>query len=87
VIASVSGDLAKIVEDEELGLTASPEDPESLAVAFRAAYAMPPADIFEMGDRCRNYYNEKMSRTTSIDRIESILTECARTEPRTHAGI
>lgn len=80
VISAVAGDLGALVDAEGVGLTAEPDNPESLAEAFRRAYAMPLRSRLEMGERARRTYVETMSFEKGIDRIEQVLKRaaCAR---------
>ncbi len=73
IIASIPGDVARIVTEQQLGFAAEPENPESLAAAFRSAAALSVEDREMMGNRAQSYYQQQMSQQAGIDRIEAIL--------------
>ena len=83
VITSVAGDVASIVREASVGLIADPENPESLASAFRDAYSMPRRAVAEMGRRARDLYVSSMSADQGIERIEQLLV---RVVQRTRMG-
>jgi colanic acid biosynthesis glycosyl transferase WcaI len=77
VITTVAGDLSALVDANDLGFVAQPEDADDLARAFRAAYALSADQRREMGDRASAFYEDAMTREAAIDRIETILTDAA----------
>jgi colanic acid biosynthesis glycosyl transferase WcaI len=78
VIASVAGDAARLVEQAEVGLIATPEDAQSVAEAFRKAHTLSSRARHEMGLRARAYYEKSMSRDSGIDKIEQVLAEASK---------
>jgi glycosyltransferase involved in cell wall biosynthesis len=77
VITTVAGDLSALVEANDLGFVAQPENADELARAFRAAYALSADQRRAMGDRASAFYEDAMTREAAIDRIETILTDAA----------
>lgn len=75
VITTVQGDVAQLLTDHEAGLVAEPENPASLAQAFRTAYNMTAAQRAQMGANARKLYVEKMSQDTAMAEVEMILTK------------
>jgi glycosyltransferase involved in cell wall biosynthesis len=82
VITTVAGDLSALVDANDLGFVARPEDAEALARAFRAAYALSSEQRREMGDRASAFYEDAMTRETAIGQIETILTDAAERKTR-----
>jgi len=82
VITNVAGDVSDIVLERNVGLTSTPGDPESLAMAFRTAYAMSGSARRAMGERGAKLYNEVMSMSRGIDKIEAILADAVRSSRR-----
>ncbi|QTE29014.1 glycosyltransferase family 4 protein [Pengzhenrongella sicca] len=81
VITTVAGDVADLVTREGLGLASAPGDPVRLAEAFRAAYALPPAERRAMGARASAYSRAAMSRVAALDAIERVVTSAAGPGP------
>lgn len=75
VITTVQGDVAQLITQHNAGLVAEPENPESLAAAFRTAYQMTAAERAQMGANARKLYVEKMSQNAAMASVESILTD------------
>jgi glycosyltransferase involved in cell wall biosynthesis len=78
VITSVAGDVSRIVEAHSLGLTAAPEDPESLADAIRRAYFLSGAERAELARNARRFYTEQMSLDRGVDAFDNILQQAAK---------
>lgn len=78
VITTVHGDVTELVEREQMGLTALPSDPESLADAIRRAAGTTPAERTSMSRRSRAFYEEHMSESAGVSAIEAVLQASAR---------
>lgn len=78
VITTVKGDVRDFVTEHHLGLTADPENPESLATALREAYRMSPDLRAQMGRNALSFYKHEMSFSGSGTRIQAILTRASR---------
>ena len=83
VITTVGGDVARMVDENSLGLFSPPGDAQALAAAIRAAHAMTPHDRRTMGERASEYYEKTMTPQLGIDRIEMILANAAGTREGT----
>lgn len=77
VITTVQGDLRRLVEDHNVGLTSDAEDAESLAQSFRRAHAMSVNDYQDLRKRARQTYIDHFSRRAGIDAVETVLTNAA----------
>jgi len=82
VVTTVAGDVAELVQTNDIGLTSPPGDVESLARTFRAAYAMTNSDRADMGARAKAFYERAMSKASGIDRIQDILVSVAENSVR-----
>ncbi|WP_457973909.1 glycosyltransferase family 4 protein [Arthrobacter sp. D1-17] len=80
VITTVPGDLAKLCSDKDVGLVADPEDPDSLADAFRQAASLGRAGRENMANKARSYYKEALSADKTLSAIKAILFQAAKAE-------
>ncbi|MEV4987891.1 glycosyltransferase family 4 protein [Pseudarthrobacter sp. LMD1-1-1.1] len=83
VITTVGGDLAKICRQYEVGFVAEPEDPSSLAQAFRAAVAQRPAERHSMSRRAQQLYRDELSARSGTDQIIARLSTVADENKKT----
>lgn len=81
VITTVQGDVAQLITEHQAGLVADPENPESLAQAFRTAYNMSAAERAQMGANARKLYVEKMSQHAAMAAVDAILTKAIEHNP------
>lgn len=77
LITTVKGDVTRLVNEHGLGFSALPENVESLAAAFRRAYATSPAERLEFSRRALAFYETSLSRGSAIDKIEATLMTAA----------
>jgi len=82
VITTVRGDMAAMVEEQQLGFVAQPENIESLEATFRDAYALPGPARREMAQRAKDFYVSSLSATRGIDEIERILSAATARDRR-----
>jgi glycosyltransferase involved in cell wall biosynthesis len=82
VITTVAGDASALVSENQLGLVAKPGDVDSVAAAFRDAYAMSEQDRSLMSHRARDFYDAHMGREAGVDAVERVLLDAAKTRPR-----
>ncbi len=82
VITTVLGDVENIVSANGLGLTALPENVESIAAAFEQAHRTRADERAAMSQRAHAYYAENLSQERGIDSIESLLREAAASVAR-----
>ncbi|WP_457946047.1 glycosyltransferase family 4 protein [Pseudarthrobacter sp. alpha12b] len=83
VITTVGGDLAKICRQYEVGFVAEPEDPSSLAQAFRAAAAQSSADLNSMSRKAQQFYRDELSARSGTDQIIARLSAVADENKKT----
>lgn len=72
-ISTVRGDLRRLIEENDLGLTANPEDPVALAAAIRSAHALGAEARRTLRARVRAYYESTMSKSAAIAAIEELI--------------
>lgn len=77
VITTVLGDLAELCALEGVGITATPEDPESLANAIRMAAQLSDEQRLAMEARCRHLYAQKLSPQRGIASVRTVLQQAA----------
>ncbi|MGV1004097.1 MAG: glycosyltransferase family 4 protein [Candidatus Nanopelagicales bacterium] len=77
VIASVRGDLARILAESGAGWSATPEDPGSIAAAIAAAHAEGRDRLRERGLAGRHYYESFMSESAGGDRLAELVRQAA----------
>lgn len=73
VVCAVSGDAAELVTSSGAGVVARPEDPESLAQAFKEMADAGPAERAAMGRRAREFYLKELSESVGVQRLENLL--------------
>lgn len=78
VITTVHGDVTELVEREQMGLTARPSDPKSLADAIRRAAETTAAERAAMSRRSRSFYERHMSESAGVSAIEAVLQAAAK---------
>lgn len=79
VVTTVHGDVARIVDRHQLGLTAPPSDVPALADAFRRAAATSASERADLAGRARDFYDQHMSEAAGTDALEALLREAAGT--------
>jgi colanic acid biosynthesis glycosyl transferase WcaI len=77
LVASVSGEGAKIVHESQGGLVSGPGDAAGLAAAILALRQMSAPERDAMGARARRYVADNYNRTALADRYFEILTRLA----------
>lgn len=77
VISTVRGDLKRLVEQNDLGFTAEPENADVLARIIRKAYETSRAERSAYRARTRKYYEDVMSKKAAVDDIEDLLRSAA----------
>ena len=78
VIMAVRGDAAELIERSGGGLTAAPEDADSIADAALRLAAMSPADRAAMGGRAARYYSEHMALRIGARQFEDLFLRVVR---------
>ena len=73
VIAALEGEGARVVEEAGCGWTVSPEDPQALADAVRAASKLSRAEVELKGARGAAYFRENFERELLLGRLEELL--------------
>jgi colanic acid biosynthesis glycosyl transferase WcaI len=82
IVCSVAGDAAELVRRSGCGFTAMPEDPPSLAAAFRRLADTSPAELAAMGARARATYVSELGEESGAAVLEELLTAAASRRPR-----
>jgi len=77
VLMAVRGDAAALVKEAGAGISCTPGDPMSIALAAERLYQMPRSQLEEMGEKGHEYYLEHMSRSVSVKRFEDVFTQIA----------
>jgi len=78
VICAVPGDLGQLVSENGIGISAEPENAESLARAFRQAFAMTAEERLSMAATASSFYAERMSIKAGVGAVEHVLASVAR---------
>lgn len=77
VITTVQGDVARLIQEYEAGLVATPGDARSLAVVFEQAATATAAERRRMGKNARKLYDDLMGRRVGLRAIEGVLLKHA----------
>ena len=72
------GDAANLVKMAECGVTAQPEEPESIADAALKLYSLSISDRNAMAERGKKYYESHLSLRVGIERFASIFKMVAK---------
>lgn len=72
-ISTVRGDLRQLIDENQLGFTADPENADTLADTIRSAHATDAKSRSTLRARARDYYEAMMSKQSAIDAIESLI--------------
>lgn len=75
VIASVTGESQRIIEDAECGVCSPIGDVKSLADSILAMYQMQEDERRELGENARKYCEEHFDKKTLMDYIEKYFTK------------
>ena len=75
VIASLSGEGARIVEESGAGVTCQPEDPDALARSVLKVYHMQDGDRRAMGLKGREYFMNNFERDILLGQLEKIIKD------------
>lgn len=78
VICAVAGDAADLVRNAQAGLVVKPEDPQSLADAFRSMADMSLEERRAMGSRGAAHYARELSAGAGAQRLERVLNEAVK---------
>jgi len=81
VLAVATGETARIVREAGAGWTVAPGDCDGLVDALRHAYSVGREGTDRLGAAGRQYYSRELSTERGVDRIESLLTELASSQP------
>jgi glycosyltransferase involved in cell wall biosynthesis len=73
IIIGVKGDAADLVEQAMAGIRCEPENAQSIAKAVRRLYTSDKQTLNEMGQNGLNFYKEKLSFQTAIERYSIIF--------------
>ncbi|MDQ0644575.1 glycosyltransferase family 4 protein [Microbacterium murale] len=88
VITTVPGDVSRLVVENRLGMAAEPENVESLADAFRLAYATTSEERQAFRERAREFYDAYLTKERAVTSIETILAAIAKRDaPEDHGRI
>ena len=75
VIASLSGEGARIVEESGAGVTCQPEDPDALARSVLKVYHMQDGDRRAMGLKGREYFMNNFERSMLLGQLDKIIKD------------
>jgi glycosyltransferase involved in cell wall biosynthesis len=78
VVCAVAGDAADVVRRAGAGVVATPEDPRSVADAFRAIADLGSAERAAMGERARTAYVEELGSASGGSALEALLENAVR---------
>ncbi len=82
IIMAVNGDAAELVGKSGCGVTAEPEDPESIADAVNSLYEKDIDELHNIGKKGRIYYQNYLALSVGANRFEAIFKEIAKDATR-----
>ena len=75
IVCAVAGDAADVVRRAGCGFTATPEDRESLAAAFRQLADATSGELADMGSRARSTYVAELGEDSGAAALEELLRD------------
>ncbi|RXK88047.1 glycosyltransferase WbuB [Chlorobaculum sp. 24CR] len=78
LLIAVEGDAAQLVKDAGCGITAEPENPESIAEAAIKLCSMSSSERNAMGARGKKYYQSHLSLRVGVEKYAAIFKKIAR---------
>jgi glycosyltransferase involved in cell wall biosynthesis len=75
IVAALSGEGARIIQEAGAGLVATPEDAKAVAEAVLTMYRMPEDARRAMGLRGRSYFETHFERALLLERLDRWITE------------
>lgn len=78
ILMAVSGDAARLVEEAQCGVTAIPEDPQSIVQAVMKLAAASDETRRDMADNARRYYRDNLSVSVGVGRFSDTFKELCR---------
>lgn len=75
IYAIMNGDVKKMVEEYELGITADPDNLTEIREGFEKFAAFDKAELNKFGANCESLYRDKFQKSKNIELITSILFE------------
>ncbi len=75
IIASLSGEGARIIEEAGAGVTCRPEDPDALAQSVLKVYHMQYNERKAMGFKGREYFEKNFERGMLLDHLERMIQD------------
>jgi glycosyltransferase involved in cell wall biosynthesis len=87
LLISVGGDASAVVTEAGAGLSASPDDVESMRSAVRQLQAATPGQLRQWGRNARSHYEAQMSRAVGLKALSGALRDACeqRNARRDHA--
>jgi glycosyltransferase involved in cell wall biosynthesis len=86
VLACAPGDVARIVQDANAGLTAPPGNPSALASVIRKAHSMPGDRLKAMGNAGLRYYDATLSEAINARALADLLRVASTTRKGVASG-
>ena len=75
IFGAVRGDLAELIRSHDIGLTADPDDVDSLAAIFRKFCDTPPETFLRWQKNALAFSDESFCREKILQRMTALLTE------------
>jgi len=73
LLMAVEGDVADLVSSADCGVTAEPENPESIAAAALKLYSLSPAQREAMAERSKHYYQSQLSLRVGVEKFADVF--------------
>ncbi len=86
ILAIASGDLAEVIRQSRGGFVSAPGDVDALTALLRQLALTPLAELREIGDHARVYYDEQFASSTGVKRVEKIMRRSMESDPKKGAA-
>ncbi len=80
IIAAISGDTARLIEETGAGLVCSPGDPVALAQTVQEFFALPLSERVAMGQAGRRAFLANYTRQVLVDKYEQLFRQISNAE-------
>jgi glycosyltransferase involved in cell wall biosynthesis len=80
ILMAMRGDASDLVRKAQAGVSCEPENAQSIAEAVQKLYKMPRAELEEMGNKGRKFYQKELCFDIGVKKYERIFEEVVKSK-------